>query len=120
MLFRSVAETADFNSVSSGPFLSAEPAAHLHLPMNSLSIVIAVKDQGRGIPADKLELVFERFQQVDVSDCRQKGGTGLGLPICRSIVQQHRGRIWVESIVGEGSTFFLSLPAIGEKVASES
>nr|WP_293123397.1 PAS domain S-box protein [Microcoleus sp. bin38.metabat.b11b12b14.051] len=115
-----VAETADFNSVSSRSFLSAEPAAHLHLPMNSLSIVIAVKDQGRGIPADKLELVFERFQQVDVSDCRQKGGTGLGLPICRSIVQQHGGRMWVESIVGEGSTFFLSLPAIGEKVASES
>ncbi|MBE9097019.1 PAS domain S-box protein [Tychonema sp. LEGE 07203] len=87
--------------------------ANRHLSANS-SILIAVKDRGRGIPADKLEMVFERFQQVDGSDSRQKGGTGLGLAICRSIVQQHGGRIWVESVLGEGSTFFLSLPVIRE------
>ncbi|MBW4497383.1 MAG: PAS domain S-box protein [Oscillatoria princeps RMCB-10] len=73
-------------------------------------VLIAVKDQGRGIPADKLESVFERFQQVDASDARDKGGTGLGLAICRTIVQQHGGRIWAESVLGEGSTFYLSLP----------
>ena len=72
--------------------------------------VFAVKDQGRGIPSDKLESVFERFQQVDASDSRKKGGTGLGLAICRSIVQQHGGRIWVESALGEGSTFYFTLP----------
>jgi PAS domain S-box-containing protein len=70
----------------------------------------AVRDQGRGIPADRLESIFERFQQVDSSDAREKGGTGLGLAICRSIVQQHGGRIWAESVPGEGSTFTFTLP----------
>lgn len=76
-------------------------------------VLITVRDQGRGIPADKLETIFERFQQVDASDSRQKGGTGLGLAISRSIVQQYGGRIWAESTLGEGSTFFLSLPVNG-------
>lgn len=70
---------------------------------------IEVQDQGRGIPEDKLQLIFERFQQVDASDSRTKGGTGLGLPICRSIVEQHKGRIWVESSPGEGSIFYVQL-----------
>ncbi|MBW4692173.1 MAG: PAS domain S-box protein [Lyngbya sp. HA4199-MV5] len=73
-------------------------------------ILLSVKDQGRGIPSDKLETIFERFQQVDTSDSRQKGGTGLGLTICRSIVQQHQGRIWAESTIGEGSCFYVLLP----------
>jgi PAS domain S-box-containing protein len=73
-------------------------------------LLIQVKDQGRGIPENKLESIFERFQQVDASDSRQKGGTGLGLAICRSILQQHGGEIWVESELGKGSTFFLALP----------
>lgn len=73
-------------------------------------VVFRVRDQGRGIPQDRLESIFERFQQVDSSDARDKGGTGLGLAICRSIVQQHGGRIWVESEVGEGSTFTFTLP----------
>jgi PAS domain S-box-containing protein len=72
-----------------------------------------VRDQGRGIPDDRLEAIFERFQQVDSSDARDKGGTGLGLAICRSIVQQHGGRIWAESAPGEGSTFTFTLPAAG-------
>jgi signal transduction histidine kinase len=69
-----------------------------------------VKDQGRGIPTDKLESIFERFHQVDASDSRKKGGTGLGLAICRSIVQQHGGQLWVESTLGEGSSFYFTLP----------
>ena len=69
-----------------------------------------VTDQGRGIPADKLETVFERFQQVDSTDSREKGGTGLGLAISRSIVQQHGGTIRVESEPGRGSTFTFTLP----------
>lgn len=79
-------------------------------------IVLAVKDQGRGIPADKLESVFDRFQQVDASDTREKGGTGLGLAIARTITQQHDGRLWVESSPGEGSCFSLALPAAAGSV----
>jgi signal transduction histidine kinase len=71
-----------------------------------------VKDTGRGIPADKLESIFERFQQVDSSDSRNYDGTGLGLAICKSIVQQHGGCIWAESVLGEGSNFYLILPVI--------
>ncbi len=73
-------------------------------------ITLSVIDNGRGIPADKLESVFGRFQQVDASDSRQKGGTGLGLAICRSIVQQHSGRIWAERNPVRGSTFRVFLP----------
>jgi PAS domain S-box-containing protein len=71
---------------------------------------ISVQDTGRGIPEDKLQSIFERFQQVDASDSRSKGGTGLGLAICRHIIERHNGKIWVESILGQGSTFYLSLP----------
>jgi len=73
-------------------------------------VLFQIKDQGRGIPAEKLDTIFGRFQQVDASDSRQKGGTGLGLAICKSIVQQHGGKIWVESLVGEGSCFSFTLP----------
>jgi PAS domain S-box-containing protein len=75
-----------------------------------LKLLVRIADQGRGIPADKLALIFERFQQVDGSDAREKGGTGLGLAICRSIIQQHGGAIWVESEVGHGSTFLFTIP----------
>lgn len=78
-------------------------------------VLITVCDQGRGIPAHKLERIFERFQQVDASDSRKKGGTGLGLAICRSIVQQHGGNIWVESIVEQGSSFHFTLPLITDE-----
>jgi signal transduction histidine kinase len=70
-----------------------------------------VEDQGRGIAAEKLERIFDRFQQGDASDSRSLGGTGLGLALCRSIVAQHGGRIWAESTEGEGSRFLLTLPA---------
>jgi PAS domain S-box-containing protein len=69
-----------------------------------------VSDRGRGIPADQLESVFERFRQVDGSDAREKGGTGLGLAIARGIVEQHGGQIWAESGDGVGSTFHFTLP----------
>lgn len=74
-------------------------------------IVFEVSDHGRGIPAGKLESIFERFLQVDASDSRDKGGSGLGLAISRSIVRQHGGEISVTSEVGAGSTFRFTLPA---------
>ncbi len=73
-------------------------------------VTLSVIDQGRGIPADKLETIFGRFQQVDASDSRQKGGSGLGLAICRTIVVQHSGRIWAERNSVRGSTFRVFLP----------
>jgi signal transduction histidine kinase len=74
------------------------------------SLVVAIHDTGIGIPADKLEKVFERFYQVDGSTTRRFGGTGLGLAIAKEIVTAHNGRIWAESTLGQGSTFYVSLP----------
>ena len=73
-------------------------------------VLFKVSDRGRGIPPDKLERIFERFQQVDASDSRDKGGTGLGLAICHKIIEEHGGRIWAESRLDEGSTFCFTLP----------
>jgi signal transduction histidine kinase len=87
---------------------SSSPSSPLFPPTRA--VLFSVKDQGRGIPPDKLETVFERFQQVDASDSRAKGGTGLGLAICRSIIEQQGGQIWVESSPEAGSTFFFTLP----------
>ncbi len=75
------------------------------------SVTFTVADQGRGIPATSQAAIFERFQQVDVSDSLGGGGTGLGLAITRGIVEQHGGRIWVESEEGVGSTFHFTIPA---------
>ena len=82
------------------------------LSPESHGVTLSVVDPGRGIPADKLETIFDRFQQVDSSDSRQKGGTGLGLAICKAIVQQHSGRIWAERNPGGGSTFRVFLPYV--------
>jgi signal transduction histidine kinase len=73
-------------------------------------LLFTVTDQGRGIPADRLDLIFKEFQQVDASDSRKRGGTGLGLAICRRIVMRHQGHIWVKSCLGVGSTFYVALP----------
>ncbi|MBW4521865.1 MAG: PAS domain S-box protein [Scytolyngbya sp. HA4215-MV1] len=84
------------------------PVIPLSMPRSLL--LFTVRDQGRGIPADKLEAIFKPFEQVSVSDARQKGGSGLGLAICQSIVQQHQGKIWATSTLGQGSSFFFTLP----------
>jgi K+-sensing histidine kinase KdpD len=72
---------------------------------------VGVRDHGEGIAAQSLPKLFRKFSQVDSSSTRKAGGTGLGLVICKGIVEQHGGRIWVESTPGEGSTFYFTLPA---------
>ena len=79
-------------------------------PMGDKDVCLSVEDQGRGIAPEKLDKIFERFQQGDASDTRSRGGTGLGLALCRSMVEQHGGKIWVES-QGHGSKFSFTLPA---------
>jgi len=74
------------------------------------SIRFSVRDTGIGIPSDKLGLIFDSFTQAHVSTTRQYGGTGLGLAITKQLVERMNGKIWVESIVGSGSTFHCSLP----------
>jgi CheY-like chemotaxis protein len=91
-------------------FSPPNSAVSIMLRPGSSGVTLSVIDQGRGIPADKLEAIFGRFQQVDASDSRQKGGSGLGLAICRAIVSQHNGRIWAERNPIRGSTFRVFLP----------
>lgn len=73
-------------------------------------VEIEVIDTGRGIPAEFQESIFDRFKQVDAESDTRKGGTGLGLPICKMIVEQHGGKIGVRSKSGEGSTFWFTIP----------
>jgi signal transduction histidine kinase len=71
---------------------------------------IRVSDSGVGIPPDRLRLIFEPFYTTKEPDENGQGGTGLGLSVCRQIIDQHQGRIRVESLVGKGSTFTIKLP----------
>jgi len=73
-------------------------------------IIVSIKDDGRGIPADAIDKIFKKFYQVDTSLTREQGGSGLGLPICKGIVEAHGGRIWVQSELGKGSVFSFTLP----------
>ena len=82
---------------------ASEPA-----PEQGVNLIFSVTDTGIGIPPDKTETIFEQFTQVDASTTRQYGGTGLGLNISRRIVEDMGGRIWVESIPGQGSTFYFT------------
>jgi signal transduction histidine kinase/CheY-like chemotaxis protein len=91
-------------------FSPAASTIRVHTEATSDSILLKIVDEGRGIPPDKLDSIFDRFQQVEPSDARQKGGTGLGLAICRSIVQQHSGSIWAQRNLGPGSTLYVMLP----------
>jgi PAS domain S-box-containing protein len=92
-------------------FSSSGSTVRLECDEQAGNPVFRVIDQGPGIPKDKLESIFGRFQPVDASDSRRRGGTGLGLYICRRIVERHGGRIWAESELGRGSTFTFTIPS---------
>lgn len=82
----------------------------VHLMETHNNVVLSISDEGLGIPKKDLEKVFERFYRVDKARARQQGGTGLGLAISKEVMKAHQGQIWVESVEGKGSTFYISLP----------
>jgi CheY-like chemotaxis protein len=77
---------------------------------SSLEIKFFVKDTGIGIPKEKFEIIFDRFRQVDETNSRKYGGTGLGLTISNNLVKLMNGKMWVESEIGKGSTFYFTIP----------
>ena len=74
------------------------------------NVILSISDQGLGIPKKDLGHVFDRFFRVDKARSRAQGGTGLGLAISKEVIELHHGRIWVDSVEGKGSTFYISLP----------
>ncbi len=78
-------------------------------------VLISIADQGPGIPAGDLERVFDRMYRIESRLDPGPGGIGLGLAICKGLVEAHGGRIWAESEVGRGATFYFTLPLSGEK-----
>jgi PAS domain S-box-containing protein len=81
------------------------------------SVNLFIKDTGPGIPAESLPHLFQKFYRVDNSAVRTVGGTGLGLYICKKIIDLYNGRIWAESVVGQGSTFFITIPRLTQQQA---
>jgi signal transduction histidine kinase len=78
-------------------------------------VEIKVSDSGVGIPLNKMPLIFEPFYTTKEPDANGHGGTGLGLSVCRQIIEQHQGRIRVESLIGKGATFIVKLPVRAEE-----
>jgi signal transduction histidine kinase len=91
-------------------FSATGDEVELSISREGETVCFAVKDNGPGIPEKYRESLFDKFTQVDSSDTREKGGTGLGLSITDAIVEQHGGTLDFESEVGEGSTFFFTMP----------
>src|SRR4051794_4420610 len=84
------------------------------------SVVVTVRDTGAGIPEDQLDLIWERFYQVDSTAKRRAGGAGLGLAIVRNLVELHGGRVWARSEgLDKGSTFSFTLPLALEEVEAD-
>ena len=88
-------------------FSNEGTAVHIFTETSGKKVRICVKDTGIGIPEDAKEKVFGKFTQVDSSDQRRKGGTGLGMNITRQIVERHNGEIDYVSRLGQGTTFFI-------------
>ncbi|MCH7705496.1 MAG: GAF domain-containing protein [Chloroflexi bacterium] len=93
----------------------SDPGSHIEVGMRDTGsdVLVNVTDHGRGIVSHELEKVFDPFYRGENSQGRGAGGTGLGLAISRGIIDSHEGKIWAESSVGNGSTFFFTIPLVG-------
>lgn len=96
----------------------SDPPAKIHVSVKGCDdqVKIAITDKGKGIPEKDVDYIFERFYTVDKTHSRKLGGAGLGLSLVKTIVEKHDGKIFVESILGKGSTFTLLLPALKQRV----
>jgi signal transduction histidine kinase len=92
-----------------------EGEVRVEVTASNETFLVSVSDTGPGLSEADQKRIFEEFRQVDGSSTREKGGSGLGLSIAKKIVEMHGGRIWVESIPGEGSIFRFTLPVRVEK-----
>jgi signal transduction histidine kinase len=106
------------NAIKFSPDLTLEPESKQGRidirawQLNETEIAVSVTDNGIGVAPENLESIFGKFSQVDQSATRKYGGTGLGLPIVRHLVQLHGGRIWAESTLGQGSAFTFTIPIL--------
>jgi len=91
---------------------------HVNVTRSGKKIIISIKDNGIGIPQDKLNMIFERYKQVNKSFSREQEGSGIGLSLTKSLVEMHGGNIVVKSILGKGSEFIIELP--DKKITFES
>ncbi len=91
---------------------TSEGKVTIGLTGNNQVVQCFIKDTGPGIPADDLPHLFQKFYRVDNTTTRTVGGTGLGLFICRKIIELYNGKIWAESEIGKGSTFYINLPRL--------
>jgi len=98
------------NLISNALKFTRKGFVRLHATVQNHEIHIGIQDTGEGIPFDVQPHVFDRFRQFDEEIARRKHGAGLGLAICRELIEKHDGRIWVISEPGEGSNFVFSLP----------
>ena len=87
----------------------------MEVVVSNESCLVSVSDTGPGLSEADQKKIFEEFRQADGSSTREKGGTGLGLSIAKRIVEMHGGRIWVESTLEKGSTFWFTLPVRVER-----
>ena len=91
-------------------YTEADGKISVNIYSDKENVYITVSDTGIGIPEEKINNIFERYEQIDNKLTRNFNGSGIGLSLVRSLVEMHEGRVWVESKVNEGSKFIISLP----------
>jgi signal transduction histidine kinase len=81
--------------------------------MSADLVQLGVSDQGMGIPKEQIGKMFQRFHRIDNRDTREIGGTGIGLFLVKNLIETHHGKIWIESELGKGATFYFTIPDRG-------